>query len=445
MYSPREDTMTMKEAMEIMSPELRARFMADGSATISTDPVVKDSFEESKAFIIKNFGVYEIKRRSPEAGRDIGYQESPTMLREPAVVYTSIVDFDMTSLPVSLAIFFHNGAWSFQDRIAGTSYTGSVKIPAFISRAPEVESFLPQGTYRPVHDDEKNYGQVHKDLAMPKLGTVVFVANSGVATVPVTIKSLDIRADGVILHGLTAMNKSITLIPSNVSRVIQKVDDNTYLIPTHLKVVYLGPKLVSVASDPADYVKVASSSMEIISDGSAFAFRGHPCLRKLGADTTFLNRRDALFLSASLGLSVPFAEKVLEEAAESREPVRVFGIRPIVTEAEKLASVRAEVIELAKPIARVKTLLLKEAAALPDEDTVDKVLALNFITPENASIFHRNLPGFVMTASKLAELLIGIRIGLKDVPEIVVQRAMSALQGVIEALSQLRYNQARPA
>jgi hypothetical protein len=432
MFSPREEIITLKEAVAVMPPETKTQFLEEGSSTISTDPVVRENFDEEKAFIIKNFGVYDIMQK-------VDRDTSPSR----AIVYTSVVDFDMMTLPVTLAIFFHNGNWSFQDRIAGKACT-DLEIPAFIKKAPAVRSLLPRD-YRPVTNPERSHDQIPEELAMPKLGTVVFASVNGVSTIPVTIKSATVKPDGVILHGITAMNKSVTLIPSSIAKAIQKVDESTYLLPLGLKVIYLGPKLVESARESSEYLKMASAdSVEIISDGSTFSFRNHPCLRKLGTDAQFLDRQAALFLAASLGLSVPFADETLEKAAYLKEPIKVRGIRSIVTEAEKLASIRLEVIEEIRPIAKVKILLVKEAAALPDEDTVDKVLSLNFITPENASIFHRNLPGFVMTASKLAELLIGVRLGLKDIPEVVVQRSMNALQGVIEALSQLRYNQARP-
>ena len=85
--------------------------------------------------------------------------------------------------------------------------------------------------------------------------------------------------------------------------------------------------------------------------------------------------------------------------------------------------------------------LLKEAAAISratDEDTVDSVLALNFVTPENTHAFIASLPELEVALAKLAELLVATRLGLKDVPEPAVSSALRGLDRTIDGLKGLQ-------
>jgi|SaaInlV_165m_DNA_2_1040747.scaffolds.fasta_scaffold02424_3 hypothetical protein len=85
--------------------------------------------------------------------------------------------------------------------------------------------------------------------------------------------------------------------------------------------------------------------------------------------------------------------------------------------------------------------LLKEAAALAqeaDQDTVDSVLSLSFLTPENTQSFLEALPDLETCVTKLAELLIAVRLGLKDVPEAAVSSALRGLDRTIDGLKAMQ-------
>ncbi len=85
--------------------------------------------------------------------------------------------------------------------------------------------------------------------------------------------------------------------------------------------------------------------------------------------------------------------------------------------------------------------LLKEAAALAqaaDQDTVDSVLSLSFLTPENTQSFLEALPDLETSVTKLAELLIAVRLGLKDVPEAAVGSALRGLDRTIDGLKAMQ-------
>ena len=86
--------------------------------------------------------------------------------------------------------------------------------------------------------------------------------------------------------------------------------------------------------------------------------------------------------------------------------------------------------------------LLKEAARLNDVNTVDKVLSLGFLTPENLSTFVEYIPDFEEVVQKLAYLLMGVRLGLPQPPEQTVKSAMERVEEVCRALKELMYQKA---
>lgn len=159
---------------------------------------------------------------------------------------------------------------------------------------------------------------------------------------------------------------------------------------------------------------------------------------------------DGLFYLAASGLQQNQALPVLEKAAHTGEVVRLFGLRPLSTkeswvdESVKMAS--ADLQDLAK-IMPANVNLLKEAAAICHEKsasaligtaTVDSVLALNFLNPENVATFAEHIPQLKESAEKLAELVLSTQLGLHAIPKTAAVRAMFAIESVIEGLMSLK-------
>ena len=104
----------------------------------------------------------------------------------------------------------------------------------------------------------------------------------------------------------------------------------------------------------------------------------------------------------------------------------------------KKASRENIITEEAKVASVIRLDLVKEAAVLNNAETVDSVLSLNFITPENVQGYLDALPVFEESASKLAELLIGVRLGLSDIPEPAVASSLSGIERAITGLKKLQ-------
>ena len=73
-----------------------------------------------------------------------------------------------------------------------------------------------------------------------------------------------------------------------------------------------------------------------------------------------------------------------------------------------------------------------------DTASVDSVLALNFINPENVSTYLENLDLLQDASTKLASLVLATQLGLQSVPKTAATRAMFALEDVINGLKSLQ-------
>jgi len=128
------------------------------------------------------------------------------------------------------------------------------------------------------------------------------------------------------------------------------------------------------------------------------------------------------------------------KVAEARKKgsVKLAGLRTITTLGERYESSVKTASALATKIPDLRRDLIKEAATLDDAGTVDNLLALNFINPENVAEFVGALPDLEATRERLAEMLLYCYVGLKDIPEGSVERAMKNLEEVISSLKALQ-------
>ena len=214
--------------------------------------------------------------------------------------------------------------------------------------------------------------------------------------------------------------------------------DNVLCLPISFKWMQLEEdQQIQLISNPDD-ILIQEKQAELISDGSCFSLRG-PATESLELkDRSFLNKTSAEFLLGALGVATPQIPGILKKAQETGH-VSIFGDTKISTHKAKVAESKQKLSSLIgqAQIPQPK-FLLKEAAVLPDTLTVDKVLSLGFLTPENIATFVELIPEFEKTVSALSELLVSIRLGISDVPEVAVERAIRALDATVSGLNRLR-------
>jgi hypothetical protein len=213
------------------------------------------------------------------------------------------------------------------------------------------------------------------------------------------------------------------------------VEGNDFLIPGDS--VFIPFELTGrYEADAYAVDKIASrrdeiNKVRIVSDGSEFTFSGAPVenIKKASG----LNADQALLLVGLLGDSPDGALETISLAASGEDVSFVSTV--IFKEAAVNTEPDEELVRLASVI---RLDLTKEAAALVGPDTVDSVLSLNFITPENVAGYLDAMPVFEEASSKLAELLVGVRLGLSDVPEGAVSSALSGVERAVQGLKKLQ-------
>lgn len=215
-------------------------------------------------------------------------------------------------------------------------------------------------------------------------------------------------------------------------RLPVRASGNTFLFPQSARFVPMKSG-ASYLEDQDSAEKIASrhdliNRVQLLADGSSYSLRGGPMQ---GVEAEDVSETEALVL---LGLLGDTAASALSKVASARQrgEVRFVAARPLPTPAiEKQAAALLDV-------QHVRVDLVKEAAALAGSDTVDSVLSLNFITPENIQGYLNSMVQLEQAVRKLAELLIGVRLGLADVPESAVSAALNGTERALLGLKKLQ-------
>ena len=155
--------------------------------------------------------------------------------------------------------------------------------------------------------------------------------------------------------------------------------------------------------------------------------------------SSLIDHAEAEFLLVAAGIPPMTARTKLAEAAKSvgGQSYLIAEMTPITPWKEKVASAYRDSAELMSALPKLKRDLIKEAVAVDDADTVDKMLALGFLTPENVKIFLSYIPALQAATSKLADLLLAVRLGLQGPPESATRTAMFTIEEVIRGLRRL--------
>lgn len=402
-FSP-EETVADRPTMQDLAGEDMVREVdSTGVSVISTDPVVRDVAEDSQAEKIERFGEYRVK--AGDGKELLGW------------VFPTVIDFDGSSLPMTL--FSNGSSAAMQSEIVGSLVGTGTNV---IRGKMEGNGFF----YRVTQD-----------------GSVI-------AFVPGRIvhPMKDPNGFGVVFESVLGERSTVRLVPG--VKAITKIGDSEYAIPGDVQwLPFDGSALVKLMDDPEVFAKTAmskeaSSLVYLISDGHTWTFKGGCGLNKLASeDRTALQGHDALFLGCTLGLDELTAMRALAISGQQGQ-VKLAGCREIKTAHDRIEESRQRAKELWEVLPS-RPNLFKEASTLEDATTVDKVLSIGFLNPENVATFIGYLPEIDRTVSKLAELLVAVRIGLKDVPEIAVKNAMERLDEVASALKALMYRASEPS
>jgi hypothetical protein len=329
-------------------------------------------------------------------------------------VFPQMLSWDGEFTPQPIALFTNGSAYAVQDTIAGR--------------------LVGKGTTLPVDEPR---------------GDGVFYSTEGggaACTAPITIGSTAAGPDGnQILMGQDLFGNQIQVhIAEGIARPT-RVSDVEYALPKGWKFMRLNgqTQLMTdpVAMNQATKHAAAKSGVTLFFNGT-FNLEGGCGLNKLARDFRYdLDPVTTEFMLGVLGVEGPKAKQKMAEARKKGE-VKLAGLKTITLLSERYAEATKEASALIMKMPNLRRDLTKEAAAMEDEATVDNLLALNFINPENLGIFVSYMPDLEQTSEKLAEMLLSSYLGMKELPEGAIERGMKNLEEVLTALKAVQHAEA---
>jgi hypothetical protein len=293
----------------------------------------------------------------------------------------------------------------------------------------------------PIHGNEVGFGDT---------GSFLFLAGEKVAaTIPLTITSFPlVSRHKLAFEGFTADGEHVSLdMIDGITCIVPGEKLGHYYVPRDWQWTHVGTagnKLLSNSDDITTKVAacLCDHQIDIIWDGVNYMLKGSQ-VNGLSKPMDQLDPDDALFTLTSFGLSAEHSAKALCEArAKGKSTVfaELFpkGRYEVVSNAIEHQSGSKDT-KLASAVSSIRKLaMVKEALVAEDEDTVDNVLALNFVTPQNIQQYVENIDDFKGATAKLAHLLIATRLGMRPIDPVAVKTAMENMSQVVEELEVLR-------
>jgi hypothetical protein len=154
---------------------------------------------------------------------------------------------------------------------------------------------------------------------------------------------------------------------------------------------------------------------------------------------------EARELLVAMGMDDEGAQWAMDEA--KRRPGLDRGVKIAGLHAPELQAYEIEVYEPVDLGDRVRHLvsecrpgeqLVKAAAQSGHPETLDAVLSLEFITPQNLQYFVDSIEDLDETTSRLAAMLVAVRLGMPHVPEEPVRQSLEGLTKVVNKLQILK-------
>ena len=388
-FEPVETKLSREEIGQHFPSDVVSRIDAEGYVT-SGRSFTPES-DEAVPQEVTTFGRYRVKQAN---GR---WSEG--------WVFPKVVDLDMNVRSTTLFTDGLHGCT--QEKVAGVESEGAVFPAGSVPRGT--------GSFMAAYDDK------------------------AIATLPLTILNSVRTEDENFYRAETMDGRKVKISMAPGLKKIGKIDDTHYVVPDEMEFIpyrHGAIKLVE-GQDFHDFAKKASSTIVIRSDRECYSLEGDPLDKVASEERSFVPRHQAEFLLVAMGAHPSRAKAKLAEADLGGQS-QISGMNGLT----RYEDVRQEVIQervipkLASfPNLRVD--LLKEASAIEDDATVDAVLALNFINPENISLFVENVPELEKASSRLAELYVASQLGMHNVNEDAVLRAMRGMDGVITGLRSL--------
>lgn len=400
-WAPIERALDNGQLYDLVGNETMMAINKHGAVTMADEAAIgSDQPEADRPEAIKDFGIYRVE---DEQGKQIvGF------------VFPNLLDIDGEALP--LALFTNGSQAAVQSDLAGVRVASGASL---------------------MEGHPRGHGVFYQ----------VLPNGSAQATIPLTItSSLSTPEEAGSLVAETMDGRQVTVsIQPNMQRIVMG-DESHMVIPDTFRWLPLDDAEEVVLKEvPEQFSKQAApnsvGAVTLRASGmDSFSISGEPTEKIAEDQRTFLSVDDAMFLLAGFGVTPEYAMQKIGEALSFHMPIEVPIGRRIETESEVREEMAKKASTLLDRMPSLRVDLVKEAAAIPDPTAVDSVLSLGFINPENMMTFVSYLPQLDEAQSKLCELLMAARLGMKELPEEAIERAIHGLEGAIEGLNVIAFN-----
>lgn len=394
LFALNRDDLTRGQLLKLAGEQLADKVDQEGTVTVA-EPAADTQPMNTSAdqwAVVEKSGIYKVRSGGNEL---IGW------------VIPSLIDFDGTRIPMSI---FTNGAVAaIQSSIVG------VKVADPGLGLPEAK---PQGS-----------------------GLFYTMVPGGIeATVPMKIVGGEAGMDGGnTFHAVSISGQPVRIkLVEGLQAMVPGGEEVS--LPATARFLPLNNEAPVPLVDDVEAIKQASMAqphIEIRHGGDIIdlTYHGLPGLQASAPKVASYD--DAVFILCAAGMSPPAAHEIIKHASHTMRTEHVIGVhdvRPVgafMAEVEKAASAKvASIRELRRD-------LLKEASVLPDIQTVDSVLSLNYLNPENIRVYVGKLPYLDKALNTVCELTLFSRLGMSEVPEYASARAARALDDVVQGLKGL--------
>lgn len=327
-------------------------------------------------------------------------------------VCKALMDIDGQTTPLKLFVA-HNGDYAMAGEFFGIRIADKTRLP---SKTPA-----------------------------PGMGVFVnYVHGTPVATVPVRLLTTHRVGDRelyVVANSLTGEKMTWTPVSGVQGFERMSVLDpgvralsqgDVYYMPADSHWVPLA-KPIRAAETPEELEKISGLNRDYVhlTHGGGLWY-----VKEAGDNLTAAEARELL---VAMGMDVDSAQGVMDVARERPDDgVKISGLHgPEMRGFEVHEYPRPQFDQATVKFAgalRPGVALVKAAAESGHPETLDALLSLEFITPQNLKYFVDNIPEFEEATTRLAALLIAVRLGMPHVPEAPVKDALEGLAKTVGRL-----------
>jgi hypothetical protein len=392
--SAKGEVLPFSEVAEAIGEDTAKSMQPGQVATAVSDPIkLQDTAQGNTFKSVSDFGAYTVQDADGNGLK--GY------------VFPQVLSWDKDLSPQSTALFMNSGTHAIQDGVVGESLKTDYKLPTDI----------------------------------PK-GEGVFWGKDGIATSPLNIKFGITGSDGVSRYtGTDTFGNEVKVAIVPGLKEPKALSETEFAIPSDWSFTRLNKKVnLSKSVGTADKVKKEKTSAILFYNGS-YNIKGGCGLDKVASELRQdMDAVGAEFILGILGVDGVTAKQKVAEARK-RGQVEFSGLKTVQLLSERFEESIKTASELLTTLPNLKRDLIKEAAAMEDPGTVDKILALNFINPENLSTFIEYLPELEESNERMAEMVLAGYLGMKEIPIAAVERAMHNMEEVLEGLKAVQHSQ----